>query len=290
MSDRENVTSTDSYVVTPSAPAWLSGVAIAALVVALGALGWAFGLQSHLTAASQAMATADQRNQALSDKLEQTNDRMRAQGEMLGQSVGLTQKQLEEKSNQLIAAQHAAARAVAASTAKLTKAQDETNAQVSAVQSDVSGVKTDVGGVKTDVATTQADLAQTKTQLTRVMGDAGVMSGLIATNHDQLEELRHRGDRNYYEFTLHKGQQPTLVSTVKLQLKKADQKRSKFTLNVNADDKTIEKKDKNLNEPIQFYSGKTPMLYEIVVNSEDKNQITGYLSTPKNAPQPISMP
>ena len=66
--------------------------------------------------------------------------------------------------------------------------------------------------------------------------------------------------------------------------------RSRFTIAVNADDRNIEKKDKNLNEPIQFYSGKTPMLYEIVVNTEDKNQIKGYLSTPKNAPQQISMP
>ncbi|HZL28555.1 MAG TPA: hypothetical protein VFC39_18675 [Acidobacteriaceae bacterium] len=283
MSDREEYVET---TVAPRAPGWLIGVSIAGLVLALGSLGWAIGLQNHLAAAQQSITASDQRNQALSDKLEQTNDRMKAQGEMLGQSVGLTQKQLEEKSNQLIAAQHSAA----ATTAKLARAQDETNKQVSAVQSDVTGVKTDVGGVKTDVATTQADLAAAKTQMSSMMGDEGHMSGLIATNHDQLEELRHRGDRNYYEFTLTKGAKPTLVSTIKIQLKKADQKRSKFTLNVNADDRTIEKKDKNLDEPIQFYSGKTPMLYEIVVNTESKNQITGYLSTPKNAPQQISMP
>jgi hypothetical protein len=286
MSDREVVERNETYVAKPAAPGWLVGVAVAGLVLALGSLGWAFGLQNHLAATQQNLATADARNQALSDRLEETNDRMKAQGQMLGQSVGLTQKQLEDKSKQLIAAQHAAA----ASTAKLARAQDETNKQVTAVQTDVSSVKTDVGGVKTDVATTQADLAQTKTQLTRVVGDAGVMSGLIATNHDELEELKHRGDRNYYEFTLHKGAQPTLVSTIKLQLKKADQKRSKFTLAVSADDKNIEKKDRTINEPIQFYSGKTPMLYEIVVNSEDKNEIKGYLSTPKNAPQQISMP
>ena len=289
MADRE-INSRDETVVVHKAPAWLAGVATAGLVVSLGALGWSFGLQNRLAtlqqSAQQSTMSADQRNQALSEKLEQTNDRMKAQGEMLGQSVGLTQKQLETKSALLIDAQHKAA----ASTARLAKAQDATNAQVSAVQTDVSSVKTDVGGVKTDVASTQADLAQTKTQLTRVVGDAGVMSGLIATNHDQLEELRHRGDRNYYEFTLHKGSQPTLISTIKLQLKKADQKRSKFTLNVSADDKNIEKKDKNLNEPIQFYTGKSPMLYEIVVNTAEKNEIKGYLSTPKNAPQQISMP
>jgi len=284
MSDREFVTK--ETVLRPAVPGWLVGTAVAGLVLSLGALGWAFGLQNHLQAAQQSLAVSDQRNQALSDKLEQTNDRMKAQGQMLGQSVGLTQKQLEEKSNQLIAAQHAAA----ASTARLAKAQAATNEQVSAVQTDVSSVKTDVGGVKTDVASTQADLAQTKTQMGSMLGDEGRMSGLIATNHDELEQLKHRGDRNYYEFTLHKGQQPTLVSTVKLQLKKADPKKSKFTLAVSSDDRNIEKKDRTINEPIQFYSGKTPMLYEIVVNSTDKNEIRGYLSTPKNAPQQIAMP
>lgn len=284
MSIRES--SPETVVVTSQAPGWLIGLAGAGLALALGALIWAYGLQNHLAVAQQGLAAADQRNQALAEKLEQTNDRMRAQGQMLGQSVGLTQKQLEEKSNQLIAAQHAAA----ASTARLAKAQDETNKQVASVQTDVSSVKTDVGGVKTDVATTQADLAAAKTQMGTMLGDEGKMSGLIATNHDELEVLKHRGDRNYYEFTLHKGQQPTLVSTVKLQLKKADAKKSKFTLNVSSDDRTIEKKDRNLNEPIQFYSGKTPMLYEIVVNTADKNQISGYLSAPKNAPQPMSMP
>ena len=137
-------------------------------------------------------------------------------------------------------------------------------------------VKTDVGGVKTDVATAQADLAATKSQLTRVMGDAGVMSGLIATNHDELEELKHRGDRNYYEFTLKKGGPAQNVGTIKLELKKVDTKKSKYTLHVSSDDKNIEKKDKNLDEPVQFYSGKSPALFEIVVNNINKNQVTGY--------------
>ena len=151
-------------------------------------------------------------------------------------------------------------------------------------------MKTDVGGVKNDVATTQADLANTKTQLTRVVGDQGVMSGLIATNHDELMELKRRGERNYYEFTLQKGGQPQVVGTVKLALRKADVKRSKYTMYVSADDKNIEKKDKNLDEPVQFYSGKTPALYEIVVNNISKNQVQGYLSTPKSAPAPVSLP
>jgi chromosome segregation ATPase len=276
------------YVVEPKAPGWLIGVAIAGLLIGLASLGWSLGLQNHLASAEKDLAAANQQNTVLADKIEDTNERLKAQGEALGQSVGLTQKQLEDRSADLVAAQKSAARA-AAETAQLQKRESATEQQVGAVQNDVSTVKTDVGGVKTDVASTQADLAATKTQLTRVMGDAGVMSGLIATNHDQLEELRRRGERNYYEFKLIKGQPAQNVGTIKLGLKKVDVKRSKFNLVVSSDDKDIEKKDKNLDEPIQFYSGKTPALFEVVVNSVNKNEVSGYLSTPKSAPTPINV-
>lgn len=284
MNERQDV------VVEHRAPNWLAGVAIVALLAALGALAWALTLQNHLATAEKNLNAATQQSTALAEKIDDTNERLRAQGEALGQNVGLTQKQLEERSTQLLASQKQVQRTALAATARLSK-QTKANAdQIGAVQNDVSTVRTDVGGVKNDVATTQADLAATKTQLTRVVGDQGVMSGLIATNHDELEELRRRGERNYYEFTLHKGGQPQVVGTAKLSLKKVDVKRSKYTMNVNADDKNIEKKDKNLDEPVQFYSGKSPALFELVVNNISKNEVQGYLSTPKNVPGPIALP
>jgi len=272
------------YVVEQKAPGWLAGVAIAGVVLSLGALGWALGLQNHLNATEANLNAATQQNTALSQKLDETNERMRAQAQTLGQSVGLTQKQLEDKSNQLIAQE----RATAGMTRTLAKEQQETAKQVGDVQTDVSNVKTDVTGVKSDVASTQADLQDTKGQLSSVKGDMGVMSGLVATNHDQLEELKHKGDRNYYEFTLTKGAPSQNIGTIKIGLKKVDAKKSKFTLALNSDDKVIEKKDKNLDEPIQFYSGKTPALFEIVVNNVSKNQVSGYLATPKSAPAPFN--
>jgi DNA repair exonuclease SbcCD ATPase subunit len=284
--DESNPTTTTKEYVEPKPPTWLVAVAVAALVVALGGLVWSLGLQNHLSDAETKLAAANQQNATLTQKIEDTNERLKAQGAALAQSVGLTQKQLEDKSDELVTAQKVAQ----AQTAKLARAEAATAQQVGAVQTDVSTVKTDVGGVKTDVASTQADLAATKSQLTRVMGDAGVMSGLIATNHDELEELKHKGDRTYYEFTLQKGAAPQNVGTIKLQLKKVDVKRSKFTLGVSSDDKNIEKKDKNLDEPVQFYSGKTPLLFELVVNNISKNSVTGYLSVPKNAPAPIAVP
>jgi type II secretory pathway pseudopilin PulG len=268
------------YVVEQKAPTWLAAVAIVGLLLGLGALGWALGLQNHLNADEANLAAANQQNaalsQALSQKLDETNQRMQAQAQTLGESVGLTQKQLEEKSNQLIAEE----RVTAHQTSKLQQEQAQTAQQVGAVQSDVSNVKT-------SVASTQADLADTKTKLGSAVGDEGVMSGLIATNHDQLEMLKHRGDRNYYEFTLHKGAPSQHVGTIKVALKKVDPKHSKFTLIVSADDKNIEKKDRTLDEPIQFYSGKSPALFEIVVNNIGKNVVSGYLSTPKDAPKPF---
>jgi hypothetical protein len=102
--------------------------------------------------------------------------------------------------------------------------------------------------------------------------------------------LKHKGDRTFYEFTWSRAQKKP-VGTVSLELKKADAKKSRFTIVVYSDDKSYEKKDRNLNEPLQFYGGKDPALYEIVVNSVSaKNTVTGYLSSvegyPKNAPVP----
>jgi len=273
----------DDEVIVPKAPVWLTGIAVAGLVAALGSLGWNLGLQNHLEDAQQHLDAANKQNIELARKLQDTNERLKAQGQALGQSVGMTQSELEKRSQELVAAQRS-------ENAKLQREQAATEQKVGAVQNDVSSVKSDVGGVKTDVATTQADLAATKTQMTAMMGDEGRMSGLIATNHDQLEELKHKGDRNYYEFTLQKGAPAKNVGTIKIQLKKVDTKRSKFTLAVSSDDKNIEKKDKNLDEPVQFYSGKNPALFEIVVNDMGKNQVTGYLSTPKSAPAPIAVP
>jgi chromosome segregation ATPase len=260
------------------------------LLLAIGALVWCYGLSNHLSVAEKKLAAAEQKNAQLADQQQALSDRLRATTETLGQSVGLTQKQIETRTQTLMASQAAAVRAQNAQAAKLEEEQQAAAKQIGAVQTDVSTVKTDVGGAKASIAETQTDLAETKAQLQRTIGDAGVMSGLIARTHDELETLKHKGDRNYFEFTLKRGDKPTLLSTVKLQAKKVDDKRSKYTMVVSADDRNIEKKDKSLDEPVQFYTGKDPVLYEIVVNNISKNQISGYLSTPKGAVQAAAAP
>jgi chromosome segregation ATPase len=197
--------------------------------------------------------------------------------EAIASEVGVTKRQLAERTSELRSQQRAA-------ESRLAQEQQE---ELSKVNGQVSAVSTEVGGVKTDVASTKTDLEATKARLESVRGDMGVMSGLIATTRGDLDVLKHKGDRNYFEFTLQKSKSPTPVSTVSLQLKKTDAKRGKFTMNVLADDRTIEKKDRTANEPIQFYTGREHMLYELVVWTVDKNKVTGYLSTPKTAPQPV---
>ncbi len=263
---------------------------LASILLGLGALIWCYGLSNHLGVAEQQLAASQQKNAEMAQKQSALEARLRATTETLGQSVGMTQKQIDQKTASIIAAQAAAARAASAQTAKLEEEQAAATKQIGAVATDVSTVKTDVTGAKASIADTQNDLASTKAQLQRTIGDAGVMSGLIARNHDELETLKHKGDRSYFEFTLQKGAKPTLISTIKLQAKKVDEKKSKYTLLVSSDDKNIEKKDKSLDEPVQFYSGKDPALFEIVVNSITKNQISGYLSTPKNATQAMAAP
>jgi len=204
-----------------------------------------------------------------------------ADSETLAQQLGMTKKELATRASELQREQQAAA-------ARLAAQAEQEKKDVSAVSGEVGSVKTDVGGVKTDVAATKASLEATISKLQNTIGDLGVQSGLIANTRSDLEALKHKGDRQYYEFTLLKGAKPQAFSTVALQLKKTDPKRGKYTLNVTADDKSIEKKDKNQSEPVQFYTGRDHMLYELVVWTVDKNKITGYLSTPKNAPLPIT--
>ena len=204
-----------------------------------------------------------------------------ADSETLAHQLGMTKKELASRASELQHQQQIASARIAAQA-------EEEKKDVSAVSGEVGAVKTDVGGVKTDVAATKASLDATIAKLQSTIGDLGQQSGLIANTRSDLEALKHKGDRQYYEFTLMKGAKPAAFSTVALQLKKTDPKRGKYTLNVTADDKTIEKKDKNQSEPVQFYTGRDHMLFELVVWTVDKNKITGYLSTPKNAPIPIT--
>ncbi|HTV65035.1 MAG TPA: hypothetical protein VMD98_05485 [Bryocella sp.] len=255
------------------------GAAVAAIYV-IASLYFLYDSHTRIAALEGKLQATQAEQVDLNNRLAMTASELKRE---LSSEVGLTKQQLADRAAELEKQQQAAS----AAAARLAAAQRSQGQQIAAVNSEVSNVKTDVGSAKTDIVKTQTDLAATNQKLEKTIGDLGVASGLIAHNASELEVLKHKGDRNYYDFTLQKNVR-TPVSTVSLQLKKVDPKKSRFTLNVIADDRTIEKKDKTLGEPLQFYTGRDHMLYELVVFTAEKNRITGYLSTPKNAPTPVT--
>lgn len=252
-------------------------VLVAAAIYVIASLYLLYDMRTRVVALEQKQIILTAEQGELAKRLHTTSAEIRDQ---IASQVGLTKQEMAARTQELEREQKASA-------AKLSAAQSQQSKQIAAVSGEVTTVKTDVGAAKTDIQKTQTDLAATNQKLERAMGDLGVQSGLIAHNASELEMLKRKGERNYYEFTLQKGAR-TPVSTISLQLKKVDPKKSKFTLNVISDDKTIEKKDRTLNEPLQFYTGRDHMLYELVVFTAEKNVVTGYLSTPKNAPTPVT--
>jgi len=234
-------------------------------------------LRGRVASLEADMARQSAQTKVIEDRLHLTNKNVEAGIQALGSKVG---QELATRTAELKAQQERAA-------AKLAAEQQATNKEVANVNSAVSGVKTELGGAQSEIASTRSDLAgtrsdlaATKAKLESAIGDLNVHSGLIAKSHDDLEFLKHKGDRNYFEFNL-KRKQRSPVSTVSLELKKTDPKKSRFTLNVYADDHTIEKKDRSLGEPLQFYTGRDRQLYEVVVFHVGNDGISGYLATPK---------
>lgn len=266
-------------------PRWIP-VLFAVLFVALGVIAYAgHSIQTRL---EQELSKADEQNKILTAQLEQANARLadiKGQVEVTSQKVGMTQSELAEARSRAESIRKQQAASDQKLSAAISEAQKESEAKIGAVATDVTGAKKDIEATKTD-------LEATKSKLDRATGDMGVMSGLIARNHDDLEELRRKGDRNYFEFTLQKSKTPQRVGPVQMALNKTDQKKSQYTMTVLADDKSIQKKDKTAGEPVQFYVKGSAKLapYEIVVFDVGKNQISGYLATPKDNTAPAAAP
>lgn len=265
---------TDSTAATPRwvglSIAVLGGVSL--IGVGLGVTAW----NASKNVEQSTQASLKQQNDALAQRLAKTdeqNQQLQSDFKVVTDKLNVTQEDLYKARKQTKAS-------VAAYDKKLTGLESNVNTQLATKAStdDVNKLGTDVSGVKND-------LDATKSKLERATGDMGVMSGLIARNHDDVEELKRKGDRNYFEFTIQKSKNPQHVGPVQVSLNKTDPKRSKYTVTVLADDKSIEKRDRTAGEPVQFYVKGTARYspYELVVFDVGKNQITGYLSTPKSA-------
>jgi chromosome segregation ATPase len=166
-------------------------------------------------------------------------------------------------------------------SAELNQVKESTSETATKLDGKLDGISTEVGSVKTDVASAQSNIAETQSELQRTKGDMGVMSGLIATNGKEIQYLRDLGDRNIYQFTIAKVSGMQKVGDIQVMLRKADAKRNRYTVDVRADDKLVEKRDKSVNEPVQFYTARAHQPYELVVNDVKKDKVTGYLATPK---------
>jgi predicted nucleic acid-binding Zn-ribbon protein len=265
-----------TYETNTGTPRWIAAL-FGVLIVAVAGLAYAgHSAQSQL---QTDLSKAQDQNKLLSAQLDQANSRLaelKGNIEVTQQKIGITAAELAKARSRAEAIRNEQLASDQKLATQLTAVQTESNEKIGAVS-------TDLGGAKKDIADTRTDLETTKGKLERANGDMGVMSGLIAHNRDDLEELKRRGDRNYYEFKVSKSKTPQHVGPVQVTLNKTDQKRGKYTMTVFVDDRSIEKKDKTAGEPVQFYlkgaSRMTP--YEIVVFDVGKNDINGYLSTPK---------
>ena len=231
-------------------------------------------------ASAASMSSQQKRIEAMKEDLENARTQNAAQAKNLSAQAqkeatahaDALARQLAEEENKMKAQ-------VAAQQSQIGDVQQA----ATAANAKIADVTTDVGGVKTHLTATDAELQKTISDLKSARGDLGVQSGLIATNATELAALRLKGERNYVDITLNKKDKGKRFADITLTLKSVDAKKNTYTLDVMADDKLTAKKDKSLNEPVQFYTAKgghTP--YEIVINKVGKDQIVGYLSTPKD--------
>jgi len=227
-------------------------------------------LEGSVNRTSRVVDTSVQEVRGMVQEAESKIDQKASQVEqrVLGRTTTLA-KQIEQTK----AEQQQAMQEVGGKLTKLNEVASETDSKVGALSGRVDTVKTEL----TD---TQAELERAVAQLTTVRGDLGVQSGLIATNAGELESLKRLGQRNYYEFDIQKSKDATKVGRIQIRLRDTNDKKGRFTMEVMADDKTIEKKNKTLLEPVQFYVIGSKIPYEIVVNKLEKNRIAGYLATP----------
>jgi len=295
--DQNNYVSNDSTGRNYTAPiAILSG----ALVIALAANGFLWVRSNHLTddvkqlrdGAAVQTAKLDAANELERQAAQQRFDELQASLATANTNASTSAQKLRaeqqrqasqwkkalDENSEAFNGQISTLKETDADTAnKLT----EVAGNVTGVKTEVDDVKTDVGSVKSDVKTAQTVLDAHAADLRRMTGDMGVMSDRIATNGKDLDTLRALGERDYYEFKLSKNDKSKKVGAVILSFKKADPKHNRYTVDITADDKHFEKRDKTVNEPLQIFIAGNRQPSEVVVNQVNKDEIVGYVSVPK---------
>lgn len=266
-------------------------VLLAAIALLVGANVYFFlEMRSLQESLAERFTILDERMALLDGSVERTSSRLDSQVGEVKSMVATTEKELSQRTSQVESR-------VLGRTGDIEKKLEETAAQQQARLSAVGGrleqFAEDTAGkvgtldgrvttVKEEVDKTKAELEKTIADLSSVRGDLGVQSGLIATNGEELAALKRLGERNYYEFDMRKSRQPQKVGPIRIKLTGTDRKRNRYSIDLWADDKRIEKRRKTLLEPVQFYVLGSRAPYELVVNKIDKDNIAGYLATPKD--------
>ena len=253
-------------------------------LVAIGGLAFGWNASSKLDATQQAVTTqvktmqqsVEQDMTSLKDRLtqsEKTNADLQGDLKVVTDKLKITQGQLKK-------AREEASQQIDATSQKLTALDTSvhTDLATKASSDDLKNVDTKVGGVRTDLDQTTADLKMARSEL----------GTLIAKNHDQIDELRRLGERDYVEFTIAGKNKPQKVGNVTVELKKVDVKKNQFNVALTSEDKQLEKKNRTVNEPIFFYTNGSKIPEELVINKVDKDKVSGYVSIPKANQQAAS--
>jgi small-conductance mechanosensitive channel len=257
---------------TAETPRWV-GLAVAVLggvsLVSLG-LGWSAinrtnGIQESTEASVKQSSDAIQQRLA---KEEEINQQLESDLKVVTDKLNLTQ-------TQLVSARKATKATTVAVDKKLSGLESSVNTQLAtkANVDDVNKLNGDVSGVRTDLDATNNSIQMARSE----------MGTLIARNHDEIDQLRRMGQRDYFEFTVTRKNGAERVGSIMVELKDINQKKNQYTINVLADDKSFEKKNRSVNEPIFFYTGGSKAALELVVNKVSKTTASGYLSIPKSA-------
>jgi hypothetical protein len=258
-----NTTGTPRWV--GLAVAVLGGISLLGLGVGLSALNQARSVEQST------QATVKQANEALAQRLAKADDI----NQQMQSDVKVVTDRLKLTQSELIAARKQNKNATTAVDQKVTSLATSVKAELAtkANADDVNKLNGDVTGVKTDLDATKNSIQMARSE----------MGTLIARNHDEIDQLRRMGQRDYFEFTVQRKGGATKVGTIQIELKDTNTKKNRYTINVLADDNSFEKKDRSVNEPIFFYTGGTRAAIELVVNKVTKSTATGYMSVPKPA-------
>jgi hypothetical protein len=262
----------EPVVQTAGTPRWV-GLAVA-LIAALSLIGLGVGWTAvnHANSLEQStQASLKQTNDALGQRLTKTED----QNQQLQSDLKVVTDKLNVTQSELVAARKQTKSATVAYEKKLNGLQSSVQTELAskANNDDVNKLNGDVNGVKGDLDATKNSIQMARSE----------MGTLIARNHDEIDQLRRMGQRDYFEFALTRKSGAQKVGSIQVELKDTNVKKNRYTVNVLADDKSFEKKDRSVNEPIFFYTGGSRAALELVINKVTKTGATGYLSLPKSA-------